>query len=478
MPVVHIPARLKAVRSLEKGIGAYRQPRELIFVHQAKLLEDYEDDYMYEKDVFKIFPTYQSLDDEQLRGYMGWRTLVRGGTVTRTSQAFAHLYIYELLNLIGCSGPEDAFGKLAAFLASYRPYSRTIVYDEDQWLNDMTVYYGLAPSIMEGRAPMIADRAMEVLLSEDSHSCGEIFDAIAVLSGCGHRHADNHCPEETSPCGSLCSLGAEFGGYTADPGLFIRTASAGYRGFVRYFEENRKTGLFESWVGKQINEPVKLFQTAVVYMPATERSYDYRFSGVTVYHCERGRWAVRTYRRNLNNRNFADYLRTVDYVVRTLLQPDSEQENYGFQTRWMVKLLSTAASGIVEERRKEEASRIEIDLSALDVIRSDAALTRDRLMTEEEAAQAVDEPNAPEDPSDNGIRVTEGLSDDELRLIISLLNGEDLSWASDRGLLISVLADSVNEKLYDIFADNVIDCGAQAEIVEDYREDLLHLLEH
>ena len=64
---------------LENGMPAYRQSRESIFIKQGKLLAGYEDDYVYDRQVLRYFPTYQSLTDPELRGYFSWRTKLRRG---------------------------------------------------------------------------------------------------------------------------------------------------------------------------------------------------------------------------------------------------------------------------------------------------------------------------------------------------------------------------------------------------------------
>lgn len=62
----------------------------------------------------------------------------------------------------------------------------------------------------------------------------------------------------------------------------------------------------------------------------------------------------------------------------------------------------------------------------------------------------------------------------ELRLLQCLLCGGDTGWVAAEGHLLSVLADGINEKLYDTFADNVLDDGPQ--VAEDYIDDLKEMI--
>ena len=52
-----LPAPIRAARSLAEGTFAYRQSRESLFVMQAKVLANYEDDYVYDEPVLHYYPT-------------------------------------------------------------------------------------------------------------------------------------------------------------------------------------------------------------------------------------------------------------------------------------------------------------------------------------------------------------------------------------------------------------------------------------
>ena len=66
------------------------------------------------------------------------------------------------------------------------------------------------------------------------------------------------------------------------------------------------------------------------------------------------------------------------------------------------------------------------------------------------------------------------LSDTEYRLLQAILYGKDRSWVRTEGYIMSVLLDSINEKLYDIFQDAVLDdAGAP---LEDYIDELKEMV--
>ena len=103
------PKLLRAMRALVKTSTNFWQSRSELFLKQARLMANYEDDYDYRGTVNQYFPTYDSLTDPELRGYFTWRTKVRRGEVERRGMSYAALYVYELLALVGCTSPMDAY---------------------------------------------------------------------------------------------------------------------------------------------------------------------------------------------------------------------------------------------------------------------------------------------------------------------------------------------------------------------------------
>lgn len=551
-PVTVIPERIRAIRSLGKGVAAYRQPREAIFLHQAKMLADYEDDYEYEREVRVWYPTYESLTDEQLRGYLGFRSRVRKGLIREESRCFAYLYIYELLNLIGCDGPQSGFEKLTDFIDRYGELDPGILPYAEQWLIDFVLYYEMEPELLRGRKSMEFDRNLARLLDaeaavraeaanagkpadsprkgfvkirseEEKRKDLELFQAMLFLSGLKE--------------GQLPSL-------EQDSELFQAAAAGTFRGMCRHFFAKRRITLMEEYVGGEKNEPVNLFSGAVFYdaspvkgsgtCSGKRRCFDVVLSPVTQYHCEMGSWAVRTWRRNYKNQNFSELLKTIDSILREgngsgeILWP-------GLQVKWIRKLIEENISSFRKEREEEEKHRIDINLDMLQGIRSSANHTMQKLMTEEDledevfaedagdlekneedkffsgnvgdlekneersltAARRADaddlqkekeekpaEPKGAETPAEpedteaakdfeNAGRTEEfGLSEIEASLLKWLLLPDTFSKPDPGNLILSVIVDSINEKLFDEFSDLVIENDSIPFLIEDYRDEL------
>lgn len=108
-------------------------------------------------------------------------------------------------------------------------------------------------------------------------------------------------------------------------------------------------------------------------------------------------------------------------------------------------------------------------------------MTRERLAIADETELLPEKPEAPaqEEPA-----AAEGaapelpgdcpLAPAEYRLLQCLLYGRDLSWVRSEGYLLSVLSDGINEKLYDMFLDSVMDDSPS--LIEDYIDELKEMV--
>lgn len=162
-----VPSLICTARSLENNLGNNWQSRESIFLKQAKLLANYEDDHEFHDNVVRYFPTYQSLTDRELRGYFTWRTKLRKGDIQKTSLSFAFLYIYEQINQIGVSDPMDRYQKLIAFRVSYGKLDDGILPYLDRWLGERDAkcinnFFWSQPALNYGYAHPNPDKPWEL----------------------------------------------------------------------------------------------------------------------------------------------------------------------------------------------------------------------------------------------------------------------------------------------------------------------------
>ena len=455
-----LPALLRTARALENGIDPLWQTRESVFMKQARLLANYEDDYVFEGRVVRYFPTYQALTDQELRGYFSWRSQLRKGNIQKTSLSFVFLYIYELINQIGVTDPLDGYQKLTVLRDTYGPLDNGVLPYLDKWMADYVVYYGLDANLLGNTPQVIFDRSVHILDLIHEQEEAKVVYAIKQLSpkwlSRSRFYHDNQPDCDKVIVGVL-------------------------RKISRHYEKNTKRTFVEQYFGKSREYPVRLFESAVFSDPLKKRSCEYVLDERCTYRCTNGLWTVTKHTApHVTSGKLEDLLKTVDAVMR---------EEYAYkhpikvelETKWILKLIREEARALLEKKREADAKKITIDYSQLAKIRAEASTTQEKLTVEEETeepeefvpAENLAAVNAPE-----SISTMPGeecpLNGPEYRLLQSLLYGGSIGWVQNEGHLLSVLVDGINEKLYDTFMDSVLE--DTPELVEDYIDDLKEMV--
>jgi len=431
---------------------AYRQSRESIFIKQGKLLAGYEDDYVYDRRVTHYFPTYQSLTNPELRGYFSWRTKLRRGNLQKTSLTYAFLYIYELLNQIGVADPVDGYRKLTEFRDAYGALDDGILPYLNLWLMDYVVYYNLDAGLLADDPQVRFNRGIAALDSIQSRGDEEVIRAVKQLSPKWLERSKFY-REYREDCDTVTVR-------------VLRRMSA-------HYNARCKKTMVEQYFGSFSQYRVILFDAAVFHERQVEGSRQYMVDENYIYRCRNGLWSVQKYNcLPHSNGKLGDVLKAIDGVMRECYGYGRPIQ-YKLDTKWILKIIQEEARNLLAEKKAAEEKKITIDYSRLARIRSDAAVTRDRLMVEEEAeeeALPVQTPAPAEEPEDTP------LTKDEYRLLQSLLYGRDYGWVRSSGLMLSVLVDGINDKLYDTFSDSVLLGDDPPELIEDYIADLKEMI--
>ena len=431
---------------------AYRQSRESIFIKQGKLLASYEDDYVYDRRVTHYFPTYQSLTNPELRGYFSWRTKLRRGNLQKTSLTYAFLYIYELLNQIGVADPVDGYHKLTEFQDAYGALDDGILPYLNLWLMDYVVYYNLDAGLLADTPQVRFNRGIAVLDSIQSRGDEEVIRAVKQLSPKWLERSKFY-REYREDCDTVTVR-------------VLRRMSA-------HYNARCKKTMVEQYFGSFSQYRVILFDAAVFHERQVEGSRQYMVDENYIYRCRNGLWSVQKYNcLPHSNGKLGDVLKAIDGVMRECYGYGRPIQ-YKLDTKWILKIIQEEARNLLTEKKAAEEKKITIDYSRLARIRDDAAVTRDRLMVEEEAEEEAPPAQTPapaEEPEDTP------LTKDEYRLLQSLLYGRDYGWVRSSGLMLSVLVDGINDKLYDTFSDSVLLGDDPPELIEDYIADLKEMI--
>ena len=71
-----------------------------------------------------------------------------------------------------------------------------------------------------------------------------------------------------------------------------------------------------------------------------------------------------------------------------------------------------------------------------------------------------------------------GLDETALLFLTALLKGEEyIAELKNRGIMVSVLADRINDSLFELFGDTVIEFdGDSPSVIEDYADELKGML--
>ncbi|MCR5122618.1 MAG: TerB N-terminal domain-containing protein [Ruminococcus sp.] len=449
--------RISQMRQLAYTSNPGVQSDVFLFITQAKMMADYEEKYPLNDEliVSLYMPTYRSLTTMQLRMYFGWRADVRAGREVPAVDTFIRLYAFELINLIGVDSPENAFDKL---LDLWKRFHKNCCGDSlTEWLCDMAAFYRLPDEYC------------------DKIPCLEYDKALISMLNC--KTADND---------KLFAAAVKLGDYKLADSLSLKKAPDDFKGAVcaviRAFSESYGANHFVStFFGYMLSHSTEPFRSAVFYHKPRRESFEYRINDVRIYICDGGYWQLKYYYVT-KSAMFGAVMRTADSLVR---------ERLGIKRAIKKGKTSTGDEGIIvkalddyfEEKRRASMPKIEIDRSKLGEIRRIADITRDRLIVEEEMTET--EPPAEEQPviqpetassADEVVEDSLPLTSGEKAFVRALLYGTSAdirAAASYAGSMPSLLADSVNEKLFDMFGDTVIEFdGDDPTVIEDYVPEL------
>ena len=483
-----IPARILQMMQLyEYGINTFEHKCRN-FYRQGKFMEDYEDDAPWNNEFRRYFATYHDLNLNQLRGFFAWRTRVRKGEFYPITASMAYMYIYELLNMIGTASPEESLRKMKEFEAGYLDagYGDKVMRDNlHRWILEFAVLSGMpAKETISYIDPKYVerDRLLMILRKPGEHSDDEIFEALSGLTG-GKIEKSSVIRKEPERGKHL------------------------YAEVWRYMSEKYEDDgwdIFTACFGKLRRYAWHPLANAVYLDRKKREDMEYKVTECHRYVYKDGEWSeIRYGELYFDKFRIHAILHEADRQIRRYLGTGSylkQKEGEEWITPFVEAVLE-ADRAAVEEAKKP---KITIDLSGLDKIRRDAQITRDSLLTEEEmqeqAGSEMPEMQLPEAPeqqlsespqpmveleaplvynaADSATIEVPSLDDVHAQILAALMHGRSVSeLIRSNYLMPAVVADTINEALFDEIGDNVLTCdGNEIGLVEDYRLDLEDLL--
>lgn len=328
--------------------------------------------------------------------------------------------------------------------------------------------------------------------------------------------------------------------YKDAPDDLRHVACAVYVRLLRYYRRYRRSGFVETLFGEELNMSYTMFSSAVFFEPREHPSVDYRLDAIHWYQCRRGTWrCIRVYGAREKSPVLGKVMRAVDRKLRDALgypHPLKEQD----LPKYLNELIDKEVAAWTAWKAEHARRAVEIDLSQLAGIRSAAAWARDALLTDEErgdagaaeevAAAGPEAPTAPTAPqtaapqlataqpatpqsagekkqdrgalkavscsippadAESAAAGGEGGADrtgtapdtgpaaaldaGERAYLAALLAGEPAPLPA--GTSEDLFVDAINDRLFDLVGDTVVEFGADGpHIIEDYEDDVREVL--
>ena len=518
------------------GAGRWLSEAEL-FYRQGLLMADFEDDCPYNGIFKSYFPTYNAMSDRQLRGYFTWRARVRRGTVEETSTSFAFLYLYELICGIGVTDPLDGFRKIKSFWESYRAFEPGIDRFARVWLQDYAVFHGLDPQLLGDSKTVLFDKA----LIELRRAARDLTPPSTGKTPKRRKSSEPVLPlppDEAREERLMAAIDALSTYNLANSRLnrshhrdLRHVACTVYVRMARYYDTHRKTGIVASLFGEETAMPYTMFASAVFFAPERHEDCEYRLDPIHIYRCQNGFWeCMRIHGSRQKSSKLGEMMRACDQRLRLALDPGHPLKEEKVP-KYLAKIIDDEIVAWLSWDAAHQPVKIDIDLSQLGHIRNAAAQTREALLIDEEreddalteaaeadsgqpeaepAANMIAEPAAAstqQNEADEPTISTEQFgvvapllahmptpatpmsagtasalahaAEDYLRASLEQNAAQAASAVAQSGQSEDMLVDNINEALFDLVGDTVIEFGAAGpQIIEDYEADVRGYLDH
>lgn len=308
-------------------------------------------------------------------------------------------------------------------------------------------------------------------------------------------------------------------------------ACAVYVRMARYYDTHRKTGIVASLFGEETAMPYTMFASAVFFAPERHEDCEYRLDPIHIYRCQNGFWeCMRIHGSRQKSSKLGEMMRACDQRLRLALDPTHPLKEEKVP-KYLAKIIDDEIVAWLSWDAAHQPVKIDIDLSQLGHIRSAAAQTREALLIDEEReddvsmeaeATLIEQPNTESAPSMTagpGEMATRQDEPDEptvsteefgavapllvsvpapvtpasaeaanklapaadafLRALLERNTAQATLAAAQSGKSEDMLVDSINEALFDLVGDTVIEFGsAGPQIIEDYEADVRGYLDH
>lgn len=390
-------ARLKEAQQRAAADGAAAGG---VFRAMGMAAADYEDVSGQRQRFLAFCPAYDMMTQGQLRTYFAWRTDVRRAMAAAqpvprpVSSSYAVLYLMELVNGIGTSGPEESYQTAQHFWEAYRRFDFTIDRLAMSWLQDLADYWGLKG----GHQPL--NDWTQLKVPNDQH-LRALIDCQAALG------------DDLAVGGFLFTLSD----YAPEKNAFFKLTGASQPSKQEGMDEERLTQVFRlagaawrQWVqdvprsqrlkmlGCAAGARRRLFQNGLFDMTQAPDRSVVTADGRTLIFSDGLCFEERIAESRTSRMMFLAFLKQAENMLRRQTPGFKPVKNLADPS--VVEAFETVAANEAEARRRAANPARIIDFTRLGNIRTDAEVNRDRLVLAEEIAESVqhDDQAAYEEP--------------------------------------------------------------------------------
>jgi len=445
-----------------------------VFYKQAVFMKDYEDDYNGYVEFSNYFPYYQQMSYAQLRTYFTWRTDVRKGNITNVSLSYAFVYIYELIHNIGVVDSQEGLDKLMSFWRAFKRFDSSIDKYVIKWIKDYHIYYNLPKPCKEFVCEnnLQAHYAKVFMYETDMNDNFDLFCNVSKYDIRKSIFFTDDTKEQLSDC--FCTVIHK---------LRVIFNRAGIIFDDLIFYPTNKMSVWTPFKDALFYSSIKIPDKKVV------------FSDKEIYICSKNNWSFSSTLSMNSGRQLIGYImkQTESELRKVTKFKHKLSADIHLVDSELIKKLESAGISLkdiiheaVNEYYKESTKIVvTVDETSLHKIRLEADDTQEKLIVPDTEPMMYFESSTVETSpvisqtvfddfsvamQDNWTSLFNILEETEVNALKLILQGDKnlKHFADANGVMLEVLADSINEKAIDTIGDNILELDDCLTIYEEY----------
>jgi len=444
-----------------------------LFYKQAKFMENFVDDFENYTEFSMHSPCFQRMGYERLRTYFTWRTAARQGEFLPICLSYIFLYIYELLACVGEETPQHALNQLLALQNAYAEKFPALNNYLPAWFQDFYIYYDMPTGFAEfAEKNNLYEFYSEIFAFETTaETYGRTLSAWNKFSAYDIKKSKFFTASEENAklfqncfAAVFCALSTlcETKNFHIKD-LFIRTSTEEIP-WVPF-----RRAIFHPWL-KQPDRTIEILpgetfrrtNNNITTLYAAPYSHRKELMGFIIKKTEAVVRACSGFKPKIT----ADPSALIK--ARTVLN----------EIVTIPEIETTIETAVAEFFKEKNRIIVTVSRKNIERIREEAEDITEKLAVEDETLeppQAVKPQYIPKESAEENIRVNiwvnfaNSLTAPEKTALQQPSNAKQV--ADSAGIMLEILADSINEKAMDTIGDSILEISADSgfEIYDDYK---------